>query len=137
MEFTEARGRYWRVVVHNRNDPPLEGLALELYGTPRHVIFQQEPQRRYRLLYGNERAERPQYELARLADPSQFEKAVVGAVGAEEVNTAWVDPRPWSERHPVVLWVALGIVVAVLALLAIRSLRQPPAPPAALGRMEG
>jgi hypothetical protein len=144
VEFPEARGRYWRVVVHNRNDPPLEGLALALYGTPRHVVFQQEPQRSYQLLYGNERAEKPQYELVRLArladgqaDPSQFEKAAVGTVGAEELNTAWVDPRPWSERHSAALWVALGIVVAVLALLSIYSLRQPPAPPAEFGRMEG
>lgn len=144
VEFSEARGRYWRVVVHNRNDPPLEGLTVELYGTPRQVVFQQEPQRSYRLLYGNERAEAPQYELARLArlgdgqaDPAEFGKAVGGAVGTEEVNTAWVDPRPWSERHPLVLWVALGIAVVVLALLAIRSLRQPPAPPAELGRMAG
>ncbi len=137
VEFDEARGRYWRVVVHNRNDPPLEGLTVELYGTPRHVLFQQEPQRSYRLLYGNEQAEAPQYELARLADPAEFEKAARGAVGAEEVNTAWVDPRPWSERHSAVLWVALGIVVAVLVLLSIRSLRQPPAPPAEFGKMEG
>jgi hypothetical protein len=136
VEFREAHGRYWRVVVHNRNDPPLEGLTVELYGTPRHVIFQQEAQRSYRLLYGNERAEAPQYELARLADPAEFEKAAVGAVGAEEANTAWVDPRPWSERHSAVLWVALGIVVAVLVLLSIRSLRQPPAPPAEFGKME-
>jgi len=134
VEFPGARGRYWRVVVHNRNDAPLEGLRLELFGTPRHVVFQQEPQRRYRLLYGNQRAEAPQYELARLTDPAEFEKAAVGAVGPEQVNTAWADPRPWSERHSAVLWVALGIVVAVLVLLSIRSLRQPPAE---LGKMGG
>jgi len=124
LDFEEARGRYWRVAVLDRNDPPLSEVQVELWGTPRHVVFRQEPRRSYRLLYGNERAVTPQYELARLLGREERERAVAAAVGAEEINTAWVDPRPWSERHPVVLWVALGIVVAALGLLALRSLRQ-------------
>jgi len=124
IEFEEARGRYWRVAVVDRNDPPLAELQLELWGTPRHLVFRQEPRRGYRLLYGNERAQTPQYELARLVSREEREAAVAGTTGAEEVNTAWADPRPWSERHPVVLWVVLGIMVAGLGLLALRSLRQ-------------
>lgn len=124
VEFPEHRGRYWRVGVTDRNDAPLSGVHIELWGTPRHVIFRREPRRSYRLLYGNERAKAPQYELARLLGRDEREQAVAVAVNAEEVNAAWVDPRPWSERHPVVLWIALGIVVAALALLALRALRQ-------------
>jgi len=124
VEFPERRGRYWRVEVADRNDAPLSGVRIELWGTPRHVIFRWEPRRSYRLLYSNERAKAPQYELARLLGREDREQAVAVAVSAEEVNAAWVDPRPWSERHPVVLWIALGIVVAALALLALRALRQ-------------
>ena len=124
VEFPERRGRYWRVVVTDRNDAPLSGVRIALWGTPRHVIFRPEPRRSYRLLYSNERAPAPQYELARLLGREDREQAVAVAVSAEEVNAAWIDPRPWSERHPVVLWIALGIVVAALALLALRALRQ-------------
>jgi len=123
-EFEEARGGYWRVVVVDRNDPPLAEIEVELWGTPRHLVFRQEPRRSYRLLYGNERAEAPQYELARLLGREEREQAAAAAIGAEMINPSWADPRPWSERHPVVLWIALGIAVVALGLLALRSLRQ-------------
>ena len=125
VEFAERRGRYWRVGVRNHNDPPLEDGEVELWGVPRHVVFRQEPRRCYRLLYGNEMAKKPQYELRQLATREEINAAVRGDIGGEEQNTTWADPRPWSEQHPEVLWVVLLLAMAVLAWLAIRSLRQP------------
>lgn len=123
--FSEAPGqRFWRVEVMNGNDPPLAGARPTLYTTPRHVVFRQEPGQFYRLLYGQSEAKAPQYELGRLVDRKTIESAVVGTLGAEEVNTAYADPRPWTEQHPVVLWLALGIAVVALAFSALRALRR-------------
>jgi hypothetical protein len=36
--------------------------------------------------------------------------------------TARADDRPWSERHPAMLWIAMLAAVVVLAALAIRGL---------------
>ena len=36
VRFPEVQARYWRVQVFNRNDPPLAGLKVDLFGTPRH-----------------------------------------------------------------------------------------------------
>ncbi len=123
VEFSEVLTRYLRVAVFNRNDPPLEGLTVAVLGTPRHVVFNQQPGRRYRLLYGNVMAKRPEYELARLVNSKQMEAAAAGGLGVEESNPNWSDPRPWTEKHPWVLWVALGVAVVVLGGLALRSLR--------------
>ena len=123
VEFREARGRYWRVTIFNRNDVPIEGLRVQLAGTPRHVVFRQQSGGSYRLLYGNSRVKAPEYELARLTAREELEVAFSGSLGEAEINSAYVSPEPWSERHPVVLWVALGIAVAVLGWLALRSLR--------------
>ncbi len=123
VEFSEARGRHWRVVVHDRNDPPIEDLALTLRGTPRHVTFTAEPGTGYRLIYGNGRAAAPGYELARLTPREVAAGAPAAGLGAEAINDAWVSPEPWTERHPVVLWIALGFAVLVLGWLALRALR--------------
>ncbi len=123
VEFSEVLTRYLRVAVFNRNDPPLEGLTVAVLGTPRHVVFNQQPGRRYRLLYGNVMAKRPEYELARLVNSKQMEAAAAGGLSAEESNPNWSDPRPWTEKHPWVLWAALGVAVVVLGGLALRSLR--------------
>lgn len=129
VTFNEIWGpRYWSVEVMNGNDPPLAGAQPTLVTTPRHVVFRQEPGRHYRLLYGHDWAKQPQYDLTRLAGKKAIDSAPVGELGAEEENTAYVDPRPWSDRHPFVLWVALGIAVVVLGYSSLRSLGSAAAP---------
>ena len=123
VTFNELWGpRYWGVEVLNGNDPPLAGTRPELVTTPRHVVFRQEQGRRYRLLYGQDWAKPPTYDLTRLAGKKAIDTAPAGEIGAEEENTAYVDPRPWSDRHPLVLWVALGIAVVVLGHSSLRAL---------------
>ncbi len=123
VRFPEARGRYWRVAVLDRDDSPVEGLLPTLEGTPRHVVFRQQPDAKYQLLYGNSRISAPEYDLARITPREELESAATGELGPEVTNSAYLSPEPWSERHPIVLWVVLGIAVAVLGLVALRSLR--------------
>jgi len=123
VEFSEARGRYWKISVLNRNDATLAGLRLELMTTPRRLIFRQEPGRSYRVLYGNSRIAAPQYDLSRVIRREELKAATIASIGNEEKNPRYASPEPWSERHPFILWTALGITVLVLAGLAIRSLK--------------
>ena len=123
VRFPEARARYWRVSVLNRDDAPVEKLRPTLEGTPRHVVFRQQPGAAYRLLYGNSRTAAPQYDLARITPREEIESAALGELGPEASNADYLSPEPWSERHPIVLWLALGFAVAILGLLALRSLR--------------
>jgi hypothetical protein len=123
VRFPEVRARYWRVSILNRNDVPVEGLAPTLEGSPRHVVFRQEPGATYRLLYGNLRASAPGYDLARLTPKDELETAALGGLGNQSANSGYVSPDPWSERHPALLWLALAVAVAVLGLLALRALR--------------
>ncbi len=123
-KFGEVQGmRYWRVQIENGNDPPLAGARLTLYTVPRHFVFRQEPGRSYRLLYGQSEAKAPLYELGRLAARKDIESAVPGSLADEEVNSGYADPRPWTEQHPSVLWVTLGIAVVLLGFSALRALR--------------
>jgi len=125
IDFPQTRERrYWRVEVLNGSDLPLEGARPALYTTPQRVIFWQKSGRSYRLLYGQSQAKAPQYEMARLTDRKAIESAVPGRLGTEEVNAAYADPRPWTERHPGVIWVALGIAVALLGLSALQAMRR-------------
>jgi hypothetical protein len=116
--------RYWRVAVLNGNDAPLSRAAPTLYMTPTHVVFEQQPGRTYRLLYGQSQAREAQYDLARLVNAKQIEAAVAGRLGPEEINLDWTDPRPWTEKYDVVLWLVLGIAVILLGFSAVRSLRR-------------
>jgi len=123
-----AHGRYWRVEIVNRNDAPLAGAIPHLYATPAHIVFEQQPGRSYRLLYGQSEAKRPEYDLVRRLDAKQMTAAVAATLGPEEVNPGWSDPQPWTEQHSVFLWVVLGIAVIILAATAIQSLRRSASP---------
>jgi hypothetical protein len=122
--YQSRAARYWRVTVRNGNDAPVPRAMPTLYMTPRHVVFEQQPGRSYRLLYGQSEAKQPQYDLARRVNAKQMEAAVAAGLGPEAINTDWADPRPWTEKYDVVLWLALGIAVVLLGYSALRSLRR-------------
>jgi hypothetical protein len=125
LDFGETTARYWRVEVANGTEP-LAGVRLRLYMTPRRIVFRQQPGRRYRLLYGQSEAAPPEYDLAQTVAASELPTAPLAAgLGAEEINSAWVDPRPWTERQPAVLWLAMALAAAILGYAALRAHRRP------------
>jgi Protein of unknown function (DUF3999) len=124
ISYGGATGRYWRVTVENGNDAPLANASVRLYTTPRHVVFEQQPGKSYSLIYGQERVQAAEYDLGRRLDVAQQMAAVPGKLGPEEVNSVWVDPRPWTETHAVFLWGVLLIAVIVIGSTAIQSMRR-------------
>jgi hypothetical protein len=61
--------------------------------------------------------------MARLTPDVEQEAAVPTTLGAAAANPSWVDPAPWTERHPYLLWIALVAAALILALVALRALR--------------
>lgn len=127
-----AHARHWRVEVVNGNDAPLAGVRATLVHFARAVLIVPQPGRSYRLLYGNARASAPQYDLARTlpARAAQNLAPQSLALGPEETTSNYADPRPFTERHPNLLWAALAIAVILLGYAALRSLRTAPEKPA-------
>lgn len=116
---------HWRVHVMNGNNSPLAAARVILYMTPRRLIFRAEPARHYLLLYGQSEAKPPQYDLERTVKVEDFQTLPAATLGGEQMNDDYEDPRPWSERHPAVLWIAVIIAAGLLGAAALRSLRAP------------
>jgi hypothetical protein len=121
--FSERHASEWRVSVFNGNDAPLPDLVPSALATPRRVVFRQEPGRRYTLIYGHSRASAPQYDIARVTDEAELDRAAEAGLGPAVTNGAYDDPAPWTERNPFVIWAALGVAVIVLGGLAVRALK--------------
>lgn len=131
VELPETVGRRWRVIVRNGNDAPIGDLTPTLYTTSRRIVFRQEPEGVYRVIYGHTRAEAPRYELARVTGRDALEAATPARLGVAVENADFADAAPWTERNPAVLWGALAAAVLLLGWLAVRSLRSStPDPPA-------
>jgi hypothetical protein len=44
-------------------------------------------------------------------------------LGPEETTTNYADPRPFTERHPNLLWIALGLAFVLLCYATLCALR--------------
>lgn len=123
VRIPETTSAYWRVTVFNRNDAPLPDFTVRANTIPRRIVFRPQAGRQYSLLYGNEEAKPADYEFARLTDAATLDQAAAVTVANGETNANYTDPAPWTERHPVIVWSALVIVVIVLGGLALRTLK--------------
>lgn len=120
--------RYWRAEVLNGNDAPLSGVRMFVLMPQRFVLFHAAGDRSYRMVYGNARATAPDYDLGRTLQIPAVETMPHPSLGTEELTSNYVDPSPFTERHPNLLWAALGLAVILLGYAAVRALRAP-APP--------
>ena len=123
VEVRETAARYWRVTVLDRGDPPIDDLDVKLLRDRQSIVFKPGTQGPLRILYGNQRAETPEYELAKLTTKDELEAAREAELFREQANDGYVSSEPFTERHPVILWLALGLAVVVLGGLALKSLR--------------
>ena len=119
--------RYWRVEVLNANDSPLSAVRVSAVMPLRFVLFHPAANRSYRLIYGNVRADAPQYDLARTLQIPALEAMFHSNLGPEESTSNYADPRPFTERHPNLLWIALGLAVILLGYTAVRAFGTPSA----------
>ena len=115
-----------RVEIINSNDQPLANLQIALAAVPRTLAFKQTAGQPYRLLYGNERAGTAQYDLGHYFE-STAPKPVysVLSLGPEEQTANYRDPRPFTERHPELLWSALAAAILLIGMTALKALRTP------------
>jgi Protein of unknown function (DUF3999) len=125
VDFPEATGnKLVRVEVINGNDEALANLHLALKAVPRTLAFKQLAGQQYRLVYGNEKALEPQYDLGHYFDSGPTKPVYrILALGPEEETANYRDPRPFTERHPELLWCALAAAILLIGLTAIKALR--------------
>jgi hypothetical protein len=112
-----------RLTIQNGDDAPLalQGVTLEM--RERQICFLRKTNTSYTLRYGDAALGAPQYDLSPIeAAAANASVSTLGAERALAPETPGV--RPFTERHPVLLWVALILVVGTLGMVALRSARR-------------
>lgn len=114
MEPGALHCKNYKLEIANGDDAGVKITAIRPQSIERRVYWKNDATAP-KLYYGDKKAGSPQYDFAKFFDESA---AVVRTeLGPEIANSEYVaraDERPWSERHPQVLWAAL--IVAVLGL---------------------
>jgi hypothetical protein len=115
----------WTVTVDNGDDAPVSVGSVQLEMVERDLCFEAATGAAYTLYYGDDALASPRYDYATLFVPQK--DAAKASVGPELANAAFEprpDERPFTERHPALLWIALVVVIAVLGLVALGSVKR-------------
>ena len=112
-----------KITVDNGDNPPLTIAGVQLLSIERRVYFDPQGKSLLQLYYGDAKLGSPVYDYAKFfkADPAAA-KAELGPGTHNQAYGGRPDDRPWSERHKIVVWLAMLLAVIVLAGLAIRGL---------------
>lgn len=117
----------WTVTIKNRDDVPIPMASVRLEMLERNLCFHATVGGGYALYYGDKALSAPVYDYATLFVPEK--SPAVAQLGTEVANAAYQprpDARPFTEKHPALLWVALVLVIALLGFVAYRSVKTAP-----------
>jgi hypothetical protein len=123
----DSRFRYLRVTIENGDDSPLQGVRLETRGPSQAVLLEPGHEPPFRLLYGGPEVDAPSYEFARIPPPAPRTLLDPSELGPEQVNEAFEPPpdtRPFTERHPALIQLALALAAAALVAGGFFALRK-------------
>jgi hypothetical protein len=115
----------WTIKIENGDDAAIQLASVRLEMLERNLCFEAAGGAVYTLYYGDSALAMPHYDYAALFMPESH--AAQGKPGPETLNPVYQprpDERPFTERHPVLLWVALALVIALLAGVAFRSVKR-------------
>lgn len=115
----------WTIAIHNEDDAPIALNSVGLQMIARTLCFDAEPGAGYKLYYGDDTLSAPGYDYAKLF--SQDKNAAQANLGAEQLNPHYEsrpDTRPFTEKHPALLWIVLIAAILLLGFVALRSSRQ-------------
>lgn len=123
--FAPDTSTRWTIAIHNEDDAPIELQSVTLQMIARNLCFASQPGASYKLYYGDSALNPPHYDYAQLF--SLEKDAAHPALGPEEQNPHYQgrpDTRPFTEKHPALLWIALIAAIFLLGVIALRSSRQ-------------
>jgi len=124
LSFPEEWNRYVRVRILNHDDPALAVGTIALSAPRRTLKFPTNQPGDYWIYSGNSDAQPPAYDLAQVLPANAI--ATPATLGAVEPNPAYraptPPPKPWSDRHPNLLYGILGVAVVGMGFMAVRLL---------------
>ncbi len=118
--------KQFRIRIWNADSPPLSVTSVALHRMPRMLIFNGSSAERYRLFFANPEGEPRYYDLGGALARLDLQKLPEASVKDMKPNPSF-SPRPhekpWTERHPALIWLALGVGVLLLGGMLFRTVR--------------
>lgn len=129
VDFPEQRSPRYRIVIDNRDNPPLAIENVSAEGNAYQAVFFALPDGVYRAYYGAESIAAPDYDVSPLAATlAEGYRPLAATLGPQVANPALGStPAPWLRKALHSRWLlggAIGLMVVVLTLILFRAGRR-------------
>jgi len=125
IECGEQRARYARLHIYNRDDEPVAVSKVAVEALVRMARFIPREEGEHSLWYGNPKAKPVSYDLAIVLDRDAPIERIVLIPGPERRYGDFLgEIKPWTEKHPVVLYTAVFAAAALIAAFTLRAMKK-------------
>ena len=119
--------RYLKIAIRNYDDKPLTVKSASAKMIAHNIVFAAQDDAAPTLYVGSESAPKPRYDLQQtLSKPLQVEARVAklsNIIDNPLFGQVEAKPVAWTERHKVLLWIIMGVVVVVLGGFILKSFK--------------
>ncbi len=120
LQFEESNERYFKIIIFNQNDELLKIIGLEFTASYNKMIFLAEKDREYRLYYGNQYIEFPEYDLEKNFSYVDLNDAYITQISSQYKNSKFTTPEQKIERNKKISsLLEYGIIIASIILLIL------------------
>lgn len=128
LSFSEQRSELFRLLIHNRDNPPIAITEIVGVGEIYEMRFLVAPGAGYTLLYGgSDLVERPDYDVAAI------EAGVTGGIERVSLELGEMEKNPTFKpqvvkgpglNQPWILWISIAVAVSGLVLVLLKTAKQ-------------
>lgn len=123
LTFPERYARYVRLRTADGGEAPVHFRNCTVSGRMRYVFFPCQPGKKYRLFYGNPKAQIPPYDYANIFQGIDRQAVIAASLGPSLPNPSYVAPKPAEAAPPPdrrwVWFMAAGLGSAGVVLLGM------------------
>lgn len=126
LRLAGLRCNRYKVEIQNGDDPALHITAVRPEMLEHRIYFNPRGQRELTLFYGDEKRSAPVYDYAKFFESPESKDQAEATLQPDSANSAFIerpDDRPWSDRHPAVLWVTMIAAIALLGVWALKGFK--------------
>lgn len=119
--------KFLRLTISNYDDRPLTLNSTSAKMIAHNIVFESQDSLTPALYVGSQSAGMPRYDLSRILTRPLQVKAMMARISNFIDNPlfgqAEAEPLAWTEKHKVLLWIIMGVVVAVLGAFIFKSFK--------------
>jgi hypothetical protein len=128
MTIVESTDRFLKIVIFNKDNAPLAISQIKAFATYRELVFNAQGAGTYKLFYGNDKAQAPEYDLEKYFQYFDLTNIQKMSPGSQKANPGFVAEQkpeePFSERFPFLLPAALSIAGLLLLAMVYKFLKK-------------